>query len=63
MKITSSRNSDPYQGRKLSALERYYRLVQKGCSPEQTRKDLRLSMDDIARFDFSVFAGRETQPS
>jgi len=39
-----------------SPLQRYYQLVKKGNSPELTRKDLGLDLDDIAKFDFSIFA-------
>lgn len=56
MNNTSSINGTvKFLGRKLRDLERYYKLVQKGSSPEQTRRDLNLSVDEISQFDFSVF--------
>jgi len=42
--------------KKFEAIRNYYELVKKkGRSPEQTRKDLGLSFQDIEDFDFSVF--------
>ncbi len=41
--------------KKLEAIRSYYELVKKGRSPEQTRKDLGLTFQDIEDFDFSVF--------
>ena len=41
--------------KKLEAIRSYYERVKKGQSPEQTRKDLGLSFQDIEGFDFSVF--------
>ncbi len=43
------------QLKKLEAIRTYYELVKKGRSPEQTRKDLGLSFQDIEGFDFTVF--------
>lgn len=40
---------------KTKAILAYYQLVRKGASPEQTRKDFGLRIEDIANFDFSVF--------
>ncbi len=41
--------------KKMEAIRNYYDLVKKGRSPEQTRKDLGLSFQDVDNFDFSVF--------
>jgi hypothetical protein len=55
MAVASAKLTSNNPPERLMALERYYRLVNRGCSPEQTRRDLMLSMEDIAQFDFSVF--------
>lgn len=57
MKVQSGREND-FASERLVAMERYYQLVKKGCSPEQTREDLRLRIEDITQFDFSVFEKR-----
>jgi len=42
--------------KKLEAIRAYYELMKKGGhSPEQTRKDLGLTLEDINDFDFSIF--------
>ena len=41
--------------RKLEVIRVYYQLVKKGYPPEQTRKDLGLSFQDVEHFDFSIF--------
>ncbi|HXH18291.1 MAG TPA: hypothetical protein VNJ07_04330 [Chitinophagales bacterium] len=41
--------------KKIEAIRMYYELVKKGRSPEQTRKDLGLTFQDIEDFDFTVF--------
>ena len=41
--------------RKLEVIRIYYQLVKKGYPPEQTRKDLGLSFQDVEHFDFSIF--------
>ena len=43
------------QIQKLEVIRIYYDLVKKGYPPEQTRKDLQLSFNDVEGFDFSVF--------
>lgn len=52
--MQTAKDRDPVMD-KIQVLQRYYELVRKGCSPEQTREDLMLSIEDIAGFDFSVF--------
>ena len=51
---TKIKNNKQYL-KKLEAIRSYYELVKKGRSPEQTRKDLGLTFQDIEGFDFSVF--------
>lgn len=41
--------------KKLEAIRAYYELMKKGRSPDQTRKDLGLTLEDIEGFDFSIF--------
>ena len=41
--------------RKIEVIRIYYQLVKKGYLPEQTRKDLGLSFQDVEHFDFSIF--------
>jgi hypothetical protein len=55
MKLASVHKEDRDWVDKITALRRYYQLVRSGCSPEQTRSDLLLTMEEIDQFDFTVF--------
>ncbi|GIV34868.1 MAG: hypothetical protein KatS3mg031_2403 [Chitinophagales bacterium] len=52
---TKTPEEKPEHLKKLEAIRAYYELVKKGRSPEQTRKDLGLTFQDIEGFDFSIF--------
>jgi hypothetical protein len=54
MKI-AHKNKKAVKDRTKEALRTYFLKVKKGASPEQTRKDCGLSLEEIQSFDFSVF--------
>jgi len=41
--------------KRLEVIRIYYELVKKGYPPEQTRRDLDLSLLEVEDFDFGVF--------
>lgn len=53
--IKHNKEEEMSLSRKLEVIRIYYQLVKKGYPPEQTRRDLGLSFQDVEHFDFSVF--------